>query len=223
MMLTVHHLDNSRSQRILWLLEELNAPYEINYYRRDARQQAPKELLDISPLGKSPVITDGDVTLAESGAIIEYLILKYGAGRLLPPKEGDTDNLYFSHYAEGSIMPTLVQRHIFSLIPKNVPFIIRPIISMVLSRVDKEFIEPDIRKHIRMIESHLEKSKSGWFAGGNGPTAADFQMLFPLEIVVTFAPDNIPPNIKQFVDTVHARPAYKRVLERGGEYAYASL
>ncbi|KAJ3485423.1 hypothetical protein NLJ89_g11899 [Agrocybe chaxingu] len=220
-MLTVHYLVNSRAQRILWLLEELEVPYEIKKYERTPQQRAPPELLEISPLGKSPVITDGDVTLAESGAIVEYVIKKYGNGKGIPSESGSLDNLYFSHYAEGSLMPMLVQKVIFDMIPKNVPFFIRPIISAVLAQVTKVLIQPEIKKHLAMIESHLEKSKSIWFAGGEEPTSADYQMAFPLEALVKSAPELVGPKATEYVKVVHAREAYKRGLEKGGKYAYA--
>jgi len=222
-MLTVHHLNDSRSQRILWLLEELQVPYEIKKYQRNAQQLAPPELLEISPLGKSPVLTDGDITVAESGAIVDYVIAKYGNGKAVPTQSGYLDNLYFTHYAEGSLMPILVLKYIFELIPKNTPFFIRPILNMVFGQLDKLLVQPEIKKHLEMIESHLEKSQSLWFAGGQGPTAADYQMIFPLEGIVSAAPNSAGPHIKNYVQAVHDREAYKKALERGGEYIYAKL
>ncbi|KAF8956330.1 thioredoxin-like protein [Flammula alnicola] len=222
-MLIVHHLNNSRSQRILWLLEELGVPYEIKKYERTPEQQAPPELLAISPLGKSPVITDGDVTLAESGAIVEYVITKYGNGKGVPPDSGYLDNLYFSHYAEGSLMPVIVQKITFDLIPKRSPFLIRPFVNMIFSQLNKQLVQPEMEKHLTMIETHLQKSTSVFFAGGQEPTSADYQMAFPLEVIVVDAPQVAGPKIKEFVRAIHEREAYKAALSKGGEYSYAKL
>ncbi|KAF4616332.1 hypothetical protein D9613_008635 [Agrocybe pediades] len=222
-MLTVHHLNNSRSQRVLWLLEELGTPYEIKKYERTPQQRAPPELLAISPLGKSPVITDGSVTLAESGAIVEYLIGKYGNGKAVPTDSGYLDNLYFTHYAEGSFMPIVTQKYIFDFIPKQAPFFIRPILSLVFGQLDKQFVQPEMTKHLTLIEAHLSKSQSVWFAGGAEPTAADYQMAFPLEALVAYTPGSVGPSIKKFVDAVHSREAYSKALEKGGPYSYATM
>jgi len=222
-MLIVHHLNNSRSQRILWLLEELQVPYEIKKYQRGPDQLAPPELLAISPLGKSPVITDDSITLAESGAIVEYLITKHGNGKAVPPEFGFVDNLYFAHYAEGSLMPVLVQKIIFDMVPKRAPFLVRPIVNKVFAQLNKLLVEPEIKKHLTMIEAHLEKSKSVFFAGGQEPTSADYQMAFPLEAIVAMSPERVGPKIKKYVQIIHEREAYKTALSKGGEYAYAKL
>ncbi|KAJ3507995.1 hypothetical protein NLJ89_g5999 [Agrocybe chaxingu] len=191
----VHHLENSRSQRILWLLasdspniEELEVPYEVKKYKRAAQRRAPQELLDVHPLGKSPVITDGDITVAESGAIVEYLIHKYGKDKIEVPEAGWLDNVYFTHYPEGSVQPVLVRRLLFKLIPGNVPALIRPLIRAVFSKVDKKLTLPELKLHGKFIESHLAKTK-GWFAGGPNPTSADYMMAFTLEIMIDRAPE----------------------------------
>jgi glutathione S-transferase len=220
-MLTLHHLNDSRSQRILWLLEELQVPYEIKKYQRNEQQRAPPELLALSPLGKVPVITDGDVTLAESGAVVEYVITKYGNGKGVPTESGYLDNLYFTHYAEGSFMPILFNKYLFDLVPKNSPFFIRPIAKMIFGQLNAQLVEPELKKHLTMIEAHLEKSQSIWFAGGQEPTAADYQMAFPLEAIVTVVPDSAGPQVKKYVQAVHDREAYKKALEKGGPYKYA--
>ncbi|KDR68456.1 hypothetical protein GALMADRAFT_257189 [Galerina marginata CBS 339.88] len=220
-MLTLHHLNNSRSQRVLWLLEELQIPYDIKLYERTPEQRAPPELLALSPLGKAPVITDGEVTLGESGAIIEYLIAKYGNGKAVPSESGYIDNLYFSHYAEGSFMPVLIQKYIFDAVPKKSPFFIRPIANMIFGQLDKLLVIPEMTKHLAMIEAHLEKSQSAWFAGGPEPTSADYQMIFPLEAIVHVAPSSAGPQIKKYVQAIHEREAYKKALEKGGKYEYA--
>ncbi|KZV76601.1 thioredoxin-like protein [Peniophora sp. CONT] len=213
--LVVHHLNHSRSARILWLLEELEVPYEIKFYKRQADKRAPKELRAIHPLGKSPVITHGDVTVAESGAIIEYIIRKFGNGKCRPPASGEVDDLYFSHYAEGSLMPLVVNKYIYSLAPGRSPFYVRPLVSMVTGLLDAQLCVPALKNHIKLIEGHLAK-KGDWFAGGDGPTSADFVMCYGVEGLAGFFPDDVGPNIKAWIERVHNRPAYKRALEKGG-------
>ena len=207
-MLVVHHLNNSRSQRILWLLEELGIEYEIKYYERDTQTMlAPESLRQIHPLGKSPVITDGDITVAESGAIVEYLVSRYGNGRLIPAP--DTPErlryTYWLHYAEGSAMPPLVMQLIFELFS-------------IKSDAMEAFIAPQIKLHYDYIESEL--SKNTWFTGSEF-TAADIQMSFPVEMVITH-PQEVEnrPKLKEFLERIHARPAYKRAIERGGKYDF---
>lgn len=219
-MITVHHLNNSRSQRVLWLLEELGLPYEIKRYERDPQTMlAPASLREVHPLGKSPVITDGELTLAESGAIIEYLVDRYGNGRLVPPV-GTSEHLrytYWLHYAEGSAMPPLLLKLIFDQIEKNpMPFSVRPIARSIVSRVKSSFIEPQITQHLDYMEAEL--GKSTWFAG-NEFTAADIQISFPLEAAAARAGLNASrPKLMAFLNCIHIRPAYKKALERGGTY-----
>lgn len=223
-MITVHHLNNSRSQRILWLLEELGIEYEIQRYERDPKTMlAPVSLRKIHPLGKSPVITDGALTLAESGAIIEYLVERYGNGRLIPALN-TPERLrytYWLHYAEGSAMPPLLLMLIFDQIEKRpMPFFVRPIAQSITGRVKSSFIEPQIAQHLDYLEGELEKST--WFAG-NEFTAADIQMSFPLEAAAARAGLNASrPQLMAFLDRIHARPAYQRALNRGGAYELLS-
>ncbi|KAF5390097.1 hypothetical protein D9757_003872 [Collybiopsis confluens] len=183
-MLVVHHLDDSRSQRILWLLEELEVPYEIKKYKRLPNMQAPPELLKVNPLGKAPVITDEGVNICESGTIIEYIIRKYGQGKLssLPEGQNAVDDLYFLHYAEGTLMPILVNKLIFSLVPTYAPWFIRWFVKMIFNQVSQMVVEPELKKNINMIDTHLEKKE--WLAGASGPTAADFAMSMALEALV---------------------------------------
>ncbi|KAF7973908.1 hypothetical protein HWV62_13950 [Athelia sp. TMB] len=143
----VHHLNDSRSQRILWLLEELELPYEIKQHTRQSDQRAPPELLAVNPLGKSPVIQDGDVTLAESGAIVEYIIEKYGRPQDKPTEAGKLDNLYYVHYSEGTLMPVLVNKLVFQIIPTQAPFFIRPLLWIVFGQVDKQLTAPELKKN----------------------------------------------------------------------------
>ncbi|KAL4258562.1 GST N-terminal domain-containing protein [Pleurotus pulmonarius] len=221
MTIVVHHLNDSRSQRILWLLEELGLPYEIKKYQRTKQRLAPPELLAINPLGKSPVITDGDVTLAESGAIVEYLIGRYGNGKGQPTEAGKVDNLYFTHYAEGSLMPILVQNIVNKTVRSQSPFLLRPIVNLIFNQLDT-MVHSNLKKHLDMIESHLAKS-GNYFASDTEPTSADYLMVFPLEALAASAPEILGPKSKEYVQRIHARPAYAEALKRGGEYAFAKL
>jgi glutathione S-transferase len=220
-MLTVHHLNNSRSQRVLWLLEELGVPYEIRHYRRGADMRAPKELRAIHPLGKSPVVTDGDTTVAESGAIAEYIVETHGGGRLAPAP-GTPERLrytYWLHYAEGSAMPPLLQKLIFSMLPKRSPALVRPLVGMISNQIMTNMVDPQLQQHMSFWESEL--GRSDWFAGADF-SVADIQMSFPLEAAANRAGLREGyPKASAFLDRIHARPAYRRALERGGPYAFA--
>lgn len=222
-MITVHHLNNSRSQRVLWLLEELGAPYEIVRYQRQPDMRAPATLRAIHPLGKSPVITDDGRTVAESGAIAEYLVERYGNGRLAPAS-GTEERLrytYWLHYAEGSLMPLLFLKLVFGIIAgRPMPFFIKPVVRGVTSKVEQGLIAPQLELHFQFIEAEL--GKSAWLAGEE-LSAADVQMSFPLEAATGRggADRQRYPRIHAFMDRVRARPAYQRALERGGEYKIA--
>jgi glutathione S-transferase len=215
-MLTVHHLNNSRSQRVLWLLEELGVPYEIVKYERDAKTSlAPAALRAIHPLGKSPVVTDNGITLAESSAILEYILEKYGGGRLQPAK-GTPDYeryRYFMHYAEGSLMPFLLMRLITGRIRKA-PLFVRPVANKIANTLDGGFVVPNLTRHIEFIDGELAKSS---FFAGDELTGADIQMSFPMEAIAARMP-NAPARITSFVTRIHERPAFKCALERGGPY-----
>ena len=219
-MITVHHLNNSRSQRILWLLEELGLPYEVKRYQRDAKTMlAPPALRAVHPLGKSPVISDGDVTLAESGAITEYLAGKYGDGKLLPPA-GTPERLrcsYWLHFAEGSAMPPLLLKLIFDRIETGpMPFFVRPIARGIAQKVKNTMVVPNIERQLDYME--VELGKSAWFAGP-AFSAADIQMSFPLEAAASRGGlTDSRPKLWAFLKTIHARPAYQRALEKGGKY-----
>ncbi|MGH7894803.1 MAG: glutathione S-transferase [Candidatus Binatia bacterium] len=219
-MIIVHHLNNSRSQRVLWLLEELGVEYEVKRYERDPQTMlAPPSLRAVHPLGKSPVITDGELTIAESGAIVEYLAGRYGDGRLVPPA-GTAERLrytYWMHYAEGSAMPPLLFKLVFDRIEAApMPFFVRPFARAIAGRARSSFIEPQIKLHLDFVEGEL--GNRPWFAGTDF-TAADIQMSFPLEAAAARAGlDATRPNAMAFLDRVHARPAYKRALDRGGVY-----
>ena len=219
-MLTVHHLNNSRSQRILWLLEELGLEYEIKRYERDKKtMRAPPELRTVHPLGKSPVITDGDITVAESGAIIEYLVERHGKGKLIP-KAGTPDRLrytYWLHFAEGSAMLPLVMKLIFDRLEKApMPFFIKPVAKGIAAKVKAGFIDPNIKAQLDYMEAEL--GKTTWFAG-NDFTAADIQMSFPVEAAQARGGlDRTRPKLMAFLERVHAMPAYKRAIEKGGPF-----
>ncbi|MEX0271962.1 glutathione S-transferase [Leptolyngbyaceae cyanobacterium UHCC 1019] len=222
-MITVHHLNNSRSQRVLWLLEELGLEYDIKYYDRDPQTMlAPASLRQVHPLGKSPVITDGALTVAESGAIIEYLIDRYGDGRFAPPT--DTPErlryTYWLHYAEGSAMPPLLLKLIFDRIEQQpMPFFIKPIARLITGQTKSSFINPQITQHLNYLEAELEKSL--WFAGTEF-TAADIQMSFPIEVAIARSGlDASRPKLVDFLNRVQARPAYQQAIARGGTYALA--
>jgi glutathione S-transferase len=219
-MVTVHHLENSRSQRILWLLEELGVEYRIVRYQRDkSTGLAPPELAVMHPLGKAPVITDGDVTVAESGAIIEYLADRYDDGRLRPA-EGTPERLaytYWLHYAEGTFMPlmilSLIMRRIASA---RMPFFVKPIARGIVAKVRSGYLDPNLERNLAFMESSL--AVADWFCGRR-MTAADIQMSFAVEAaaVRTNLLDNYP-RLADFQERIYARAAYRAALEKGGPY-----
>jgi glutathione S-transferase len=208
MTIIVHHLENSRSQRILWLLEELGLPYEVKRYARDARTMlAPPSLRAIHPLGKSPVIDDGGTILAETGAIVEYLVEK-ADGRLGAPayREAALRYRHFLHYAEGSLMPPLLVLLVIGRLG-------------VLGRPARKPIQAMLDVHLDWLETEL--ADRPWFAGKDF-TAADVMMSFPLEAARHRGGlDESRPNLLDWLERIHARPAYGRALERGGPYAYS--
>ena len=220
-MLTVHHLDNSRSQRVLWLLEELGLPYEILHYQRNTRTLlAPPELRAIHPLGKAPVITHDGRTIAESGAIVEYLVNVPGQGRLIPAADSD-DRLrytYWMHYAEGSLMPLLLLKLVFGRISRPpMPWLLRPLARAIERGVRARLIDPQLALHMDFLEAELARSQ--WFAGAEF-TAADIQMSFPLEAaqkrgVLRAAHQRL----QHWLEVIRSRPAYRRAIEKGGPYS----
>lgn len=206
-MITVHHLNESRSQRILWLLEELNLPYEIRHYTRDAKTRlAPPQLKAVHPLGKSPVIEDQGQTLIESGAIVDYLIRHYGQGRLQPVQPSHDFELYnqWLHYAEGSAMlPLLLKMYVSRLGDAGAP---------LAPRIDSE-----LANHLGYIEHALQGRD--WLVG-DGLTGADIQMSFVGEAARGLRASY--PNMDAWVHRFQQRPAYRRALERGGLYSFAA-
>lgn len=223
-MITVHHLDHSRSHRIVWLLEELGLDYEIQRYQRDPKTMlAPAALRAVHPLGKSPVITDGDLTIAESGAIVDYLVERYGGGQLAPAA-GTPERLrytYWLHYAEGSAMSPLLLKLVFDKIETApMPFFVKPIAKAISGKAKSSFIEPQITQHLDYLEAEL--GKSDWFAG-NEFSGADIQLSFPLEAAAARGGLNHSrPRLMNFLQRIHARPAYQRAVARGGEFSVLS-
>ena len=223
-MITVHHLNNSRSQRILWLLEELGLDYEVKRYQRNPQTMlAPPELRAVHPLGKSPVITEksasGDLTLAESGAIVEYLADRHGAGRLAPAPDSPqrVRYLYWLHFAEGTAQPPSLLKLLFDRIKSRSPLLVRPIARAIADRALAAYVLPNIERNLDFMESELGKNE--WFAGAQF-SAADIQMSFPVEAYrARGGLDEKRPRLMHFLEKIHSRPAYRRAIERGGGYA----
>lgn len=217
-MITVHHLENSRSQRILWLLEELGVPYEIKIYERDTKTMlAPAALKAVHPLGKSPVITDEGKTVAESGAITEYLIQRYGPDSMKfeVGSEAWLQCTYWSHFAEGTAMPYLVMKLVFSQIKRApMPFFVKPIAKQIVNKVMSSFLQPNINNTLAYINDHLQGKT--WFVE-DSLSAADFQMSFPL--LAAAARENVSskyPNIQRYLEHMEQRPGFKKAIEKGG-------
>lgn len=221
-MITVHHLEKSRSQRVLWLLEELGLPYEIKVYQRDKRTMlAPPALKAVHPLGKSPVITDGDITVAESGAILEYLAETYGTqatpglGNLLstPGTAEHRQVRYWMHFAEGSLMNWLLMKLVFMSIPSQpMPFFVRPIARQLCGKVQQKVVDPNVHAALDFMETHL--AEHTWFAGER-LTVADFQMSFAVEAALARGGKSMP-RLQAYRERMVARPAYQRGIQKGG-------
>ena len=223
-MLTLHHLETSRSHRILWLLEELGVPYELRRYQRDpATRLAPPELKKIHPLGKSPVLTDGELVVAESGAILEYLAECYGAQAPaelahLEPARGTPAHRqcrFWMHYAEGSLMNWLVMQLVFGSIPRQpMPFFVRPVARALCAGVQEKLIQPNVQAALAFMENHLAQHR--WFAGEH-LSLADFQMSFAVEAALARGTAaSAWPHLQAYLQRIQARPAYQRALEKGG-------
>jgi glutathione S-transferase len=210
--ITVHALENSRAHRILWLLEEMSVPYNVISYARDPRTlAAPPELRDIHPLGKSPVVTDGDLVIAESGAIIEYLLTR-APHELTPSGPAHLRYVYWMHHAEGSAMPPLLDKLMFDMLPGLTPFLIRPVARAIAKGVLKARIDPEVKRLADYWESEL--GPDGWFAGDQF-SAADIQMSYPVEAFA--ARSNMIanyPNLRRFLTKARDRPAYLAAARR---------
>ena len=221
-MITLHHLENSRSQRVLWLLEELGLPYELRLYKRNPQTMlAPPELTQVHPLGKSPVITEGDVTVAESGAIVEYLLDTHGQGRMRPAP-GTPERLrytYWLHFAEGSAMPFLLLKLVFDKVrTAPVPFFVKPVVKAIAAKVTDGFVAPNLMRQLAFMEAELAQ-RGPWFAGAEF-SAADVQMSYPVEAAAArsgLSPTS--PALTDWLARIHARPAYQRALAAGGPYS----
>lgn len=218
-MITVHHLENSRSQRVLWLLEELGLPYRVTRYARDPRTlRAPPELVAVHPLGKAPVITHGETMVAETGAIVAYLTGL--AGERLVPGPGAEERrryIYWSHYAEGSAMSPLLLKLVFGRLAAGSPWPLRPLVRRIADTVLRGFVDPDLRRHATFWEAEL--AGRPYFCGADF-TAADILMSFPLEAFAARG-TGAGPRVTDWLARIHARPAYQRALRQGGPYAYA--
>ena len=220
-MIKLHHLNNSRSQRVLWMLEELGLDYELVRYERDPQTlEAPASLRQVHPLGKSPVLEDGDLVLAESAVIIEYLAEHYGPHLL--PEAGTAARRqcsYWLHYAEGSLMPLLLMKLIFQKVKSGpMPFFAKPIAKGIAGKVTGSFIDPRLNQHLDFVEAEL--GDSPWLLG-ESMSAADFQMSFPLEAARSRGGLGSRPCLNAYVDRIHAHPSYQRALAKVGDYAYA--
>ncbi len=219
-MIVVHHLDNSRSQRVLWLLEELGLDYEIVRYQRDPKTMlAPPELRTVHPLGKSPVVIDGDDVLVESGAVLETLLERHDSGHRLAPAPGTPEHLRYRmwmHYAEGSAMPPLLMSLVFRRLKSApMPFFVKPVARGIADKALSTFVNPQLKVHFDYMENEL--AQHGWFAGGQF-TAADIQMSFPVEAGAVRLGYEKYPNLASYLQRIHARPAYQRALQKGGPY-----
>ena len=220
-MITVHHLENSRSQRVLWLLEELGVGYEVKRYERDPKTLlAPPELKRLHHLGKSPLLEDGGVVYAETGAIFDHLLATYDDGRLVPSEPGDRRKLtYWLHYAEGSAMPPLLLKLVFDVMPQRAQGLMKPLVRAVADRAKAGFVGPQLKLHMDFWEAEL--AATGWLAGP-AFSAADVMMSFPAEAAAARARlREGRPRATEWLARLHARAAYARALERGGPYAYA--
>jgi glutathione S-transferase len=221
-MITLHYLDNSRAHRILWLMEELGLDYTVKTYHRAPDMRAPASLKAVHPLGKSPVIEDNGRVVAESGAIIEYLVETYGAGKNLKPAAGSDAALrysYWLHYAEGSAMPLLLLKLIFLRLPSQLPFFLRPVASLIATGVQKKLIDPQLADHLSFWNAEL--LRGGWFAGAEF-SAADIAMSFPVEAGMTrMETVGDVSAVRRYMAAIRARPAYQRALSKGGQYDYA--
>ncbi len=218
-MLKLHHLENSRSQRVLWLLEELGLDYELVLYKRDPRTMlAPPELKRVHPLGLSPVLEDGDRIVAESGAILEYLARKTGSFRPDPDSADGMACTHWLHYAEGSLMPLLLMGLVLGQLGgARVPFLVRPVGKALAKGVRASFLNPRLSLHLGYVDEALRDQP--WLAG-DALSIADVQMSFPLQAASSREGAGPYPAITAWLARIAARPAWARALERGGPYAY---
>lgn len=215
-MLTVHHLENSRSHRVIWLLEELGLDYEVVVHARSAdKRESPPSLTRLHPLGKAPLLCDGEGVLAETGAIFEYLLERYGDGRLQPALTSPdrVRYLYWRHFAEATLMPYLAMKLVFAGVEQRAPWLLKPLVIPICRAVGAAYLNPNLRRALDFVEQHL--AGHAWFAGAEF-SAADVLIAFHLEAVAgRTAPVATHPHISAFVERVRARPAYQRAVQRG--------
>lgn len=222
-MIKLHHLNNSRSQRVIWALEELGLDFEIESYQRDPTTYlAPEKLKEVHPLGKAPILEDGENKIAESAVIIDYLVNQYAPN--LKPEINTEEYLnyqYWMHYAEGSLMPYLVMKLVFDKVKTSpMPFFARPIAKKIAEKATSNFIRPNLVTHLSYINHYL--NGRSWFCG-DALSGVDFQMIFPLEAACArgLATPETHPNISNYVASIHARPAYQAAIDAAGDYDYA--
>ncbi|MFO0634780.1 MAG: glutathione S-transferase [Nannocystaceae bacterium] len=218
-MITVHHLEKSRSHRVLWMLEELGVPYEIVRYARDPKTLlGPASLREIHPLGKSPTVTDDGRVLAESGAILEHLVERYGDGRFVPPAGSDdrVRHRYFMHYAEGSLMPYLLMKLVCARVKSApLPFFVKPIARRIADGVGATLVDPNLQRHVAFLDGELAKAP---YFGGAELSAADVQMSYPVTALIDRAAGMGPlERLREHAARMRGRPAFQRALQRGGE------
>ena len=213
-MLTLHHLEKSRSTRIVWAFEELGVEYNIQHYKRTVQFAAPPELRAVHPLGKSPVLTDDNLVVAESAVILDYLAERYDTKHEFRPTQnpGLTQYNYWMHYAEGSLMPLLVMSLVLSIVPTRAPFLVRPVAKKIVEGVTQGFIQPRLAEHIQFLEQHLAKQQ--YFASEF--SFADIQMSFPL-IAIDERVNGKYPNIRAFIERIKQRPAYIKAMSKAGD------
>ncbi|WP_404415755.1 glutathione S-transferase [Marinospirillum sp.] len=218
-MLTLHHLEKSRSHRIVWLLELLELDYTIKTYQRDPKTLlAPAELKQVHPLGKSPILSDDELVVAESGAIIEYLLQRYGQGRLQPAAKDIhswVNYRYWLHYAEGSLMPLLLMKLVFTQIPKQpMPFFVKPVAKGISGKVMQRLVDPNLTTHLAFLEQQLEGKT--WLLG-DWLSAADVQMSFPMQALAARSDLTEYPRIAAYVQRIEEEPAWQRVVSKAGK------
>lgn len=218
-MLTLHHLENSQSIRILWLLEELEAKYEIKHYKRSGPQTlAPEEFKNLHVIGTSPIISDGELVLPETGAIIDYILDKYPNNQLRPSASSPlrTRYLYWNHATQASFMPLLLEALIFKRMVSKSPFFIRPLVSLLVNKVRDNYLWVRYRRHLSFLEQELTHSQ--WLAGDT-LTSADIVMGYCLEVAqVRTGIGQQYPNIEAYINRFRARPAYQAALKKGGNF-----
>lgn len=210
-MITLHHLDQSRSFRILWALEELGLDYDIKFYHRQPNFSAPNELKLIHPLGKAPILTDAEQTIAESAVILEYLQQHYDLQAKFKPQQTSAQQAYqyWMHYAEGSLMPLLVMQLVLTKVTQQVPWLVRPVANKISAGIKAGFIQPRLKDHIAYLEAYL--SEHDYFAGDF--SFADIQMSFPLQALQSRTGHRYP-QIAAYLARVEQRPAFQSARER---------